>query len=113
MPKLVLPFTKVDNDDPGQTAAVTAVESTVSLAGGFFKIAAMGTDLLWKLGTAAVTVTSGSYLASGDQEIIEVPAGGATLRFIRSTNSSADGEINVAVVQIMEIPGQDGRQYRL
>lgn len=111
MPTLVIPVSKVDDTDPGQVVAVTAVEATVALAGGYYKLAAMGTSLLWKLGANAVTALTGSYLADGDQETIKVPSGGDTLRFIRSTNSTADGEVNVVVVNLFEVPGVDARPY--
>lgn len=114
MSKLVLPVAKVDDTDPGQVASVTAVEGTIAIAtGGHYKIAAMGTNLLWKLGTNAVTVTSGSYLKDGDQENIFVPDGGETLRFIRSTDSTGDGEINLVVTNIREIAGVDPRKYEV
>lgn len=114
MSKLVIPVAKVDDDDVGQVSSVTASEGTINIAtGGHYKIAAMGTSLLWKLGSTAVTITSGSYLADGDQENIYVPDGGETLRFIRSTNSTADGEINLVVTNIREIPGVDPREYEV
>lgn len=114
MTKLVLPVAKVDDTDPGQVASVTTSEGTLAIAkGGHYKIAAMGTNLLWKLGDNAVTVTSGSYLKDGDQENIYVPDGGGTLRFIRSTDSTADGEINLVVTNVREIPGVDPREYEV
>lgn len=112
MSKLVIPVAKVDDDDVGQVSSVTGTEGTIAIAtGGHYKIAAMGQPLLWKLGSTAVTITSGSYLAAGDQENIYVPDGGDTLRFILSSDSGGDGEINLVVTNIREIPGVDPRQY--
>jgi hypothetical protein len=115
MTTLVLPITKADNDDPGQVVAVTAVEDTVLLAGGLYKIAAMGQPLLWKVGTDPVTAAVGSYLGADDQELIRIPPTTTTipLRFILAANSTADGEINIAVANLYNMPGVDARPYSI
>lgn len=110
--KLSLPVTKVDDTDPGTVAAVTAAEGTIAIAtGGLYKIAAMGTSLLWKIGAVGVTAATGSYLADGDQELILIPEGGDTLRFIRSANATVNGEINLVVANLFKIPGVEPRNY--
>ena len=111
MATLIIPVAKADDTDVGIVAAVTAAQATQALVGGAYKIAAMGTNLLWKLGANAVDATKGSYLADGDQEVIFVPAGGDTLRFIRSANTTVDGEINIVPVQLFDVPGRDARPY--
>jgi len=109
--KLVVPVTKCDDADAGIVAAVTAAEGSTVLDGGWYKIAAMGTNLLWKIGAVAVDATTGSYLADGDQELIFVPADATPLRYIRSTNSTTDGEINIVVANLFDVPGVDPRNY--
>jgi hypothetical protein len=103
---LSLPFSVVTATKPGAVVACTAVADNVALSPGFYKIAAMGQPLLWKLADAAV-VTEGSYLAPGDQEIIKVPGdpGGPTvnLDFISSLEASADGEINIVEVEFYAV----------
>jgi len=111
MTKLVIPVVKCDDADNGGVVPVTALETVVSLQGGFYKIASMGTSLLWKLGAVSVDVTTGSYLPDGSQETILVPAGGADLRAIRSNNSTTDGELNIVVVNLFEVPGVEPRAY--
>lgn len=113
MTVLTLPFSRVDDDNVGSVTAVTAVETTVPLVGGIYKIAAMGTNIQWKKGDTPVTDITGSYLADGDQEVIKVAPGGETLRVIRSTNSSADGFYNLVVIELFEVPGADPRPYML
>lgn len=102
-------FTISDNTDTGVATAVTAVVASVTLAGGLYKIAAMGTPLLWKLGSTNVTNATGSYLAAGDQEVIYVAADNTKLSFIRSADATADGQINYVPVAIWEFPGGDLR----
>lgn len=116
MTTLIVPVTKADDTDPGQDLAVTAAANTVVLAAGFYKIAAVGTSLKWKLGTTtAVTASNGSYLADGDQELVQIPesatADDRTLAAIRSTNSVADGSLNIVPVLLFEVPGRDARNY--
>lgn len=115
MAKLTLPVAKVDDTDNGQDLAVTAAANTVVLAAGLYKIAAVGTSLKWKLGTGTtITADIGSYLADGDQELIRVLDGDAasrTLGAIRSNNSTADGELNIAVANLFEVPGVEPRNY--
>lgn len=119
MTKLVLPVTKVDDTDLGDVQAVTNAVGSVELPGGYYKIVPMGTNLLWKIGPTDVTVSTGSYLADGDQEIIFVPSdtsfplNGEKLSFIRSANTTVDGQINITVINVREIPAQDARPYRL
>jgi hypothetical protein len=116
MAQLVIPISKVDDVDLGQDAAVTAVEDTVALAGGLYKIAAVGTPLKWRIGDTALPATEGSYLAAGDQELVRVPApvDPATtrdLRFIRAPDALADGIINIVPVELYKVPGVDAREY--
>lgn len=111
MARVRLPITKCDDVDLGDVVAVTAAAATFAItAAGYYKIAAMGTPLLWKLGAVAVTATTGSYLAAGDQEVIWVPAP-QDLNFIRSTDATADGEINIVVANFITTPGMDPREY--
>ena len=112
MSRLTIPITKVDDDDRGEDIATSPVEATLTLVTGAYKIAAQGTSIKWKLGAVAVTASTGSYLADGDQEIIRIPVGDAnarTLRVIRSPNSVVDGEVNVTVANLYLIPTQDPR----
>lgn len=102
-------YTISDNTDVGAVTAVTAVVASVTLAGGLYKIAAMGTPLLWKLGSTNVTAATGSYLAAGDQEVIYVAADNTKLSFIRSADATADGQINYVPVAILEFPNGDLR----
>ena len=116
MTTLVLPVTKCDATDGGVVDAVTAVEDTIALAGGLYKIAAMGQPLLWRIGATAVTASVGSYLAAGDQEVIYIPppvspATDIPLRFILAADATGDGEINVVVVNLLEVPGNEPRNY--
>lgn len=115
MANLTVTVTKVDDTDVGQDLAVTVAAATVVLAAGFYKIAAVGTDLKWKLGTTTpVTTSNGSYLADGQYELIRVPEAAAderTLGAIRSANSTADGDLNIAVANIYAVPGVDPRNY--
>jgi hypothetical protein len=116
MTTLTLPITKVDDTDVGEVAAVTAVAALVALPGGLYKIAAMGQPLLWKIGAVDPTVATGSYLGADDQELIRIPspidpATDVDLRFILAANSTADGEINIAVVELYDVPGIDARPY--
>ena len=115
MAKLIIPVAKVDDTDPGQDLAVTAAANTVVLAKGFYKIAAVGTSLKWKTGTAVpVTADNGSYLADGDQETVEIKEGDAasrTIGAIRSNNATTDGELNIVVANLFEVPGVEPRNY--
>ena len=116
MSTLVLPISKVDDTDPGVDVAVTAVaEETTVLPAGMYKFAAVGTSLKWKLGTSTtITAAIGSYLANGDQEIIVVPddvADERTVGVIRSTNSVADGSLNIVIANLFTAPGVDPREY--
>jgi len=118
MATLVNFFTISSNADPGvvlPTTAIPAAPATpgfVDLPKGAFKIAAMSSGLLWKLGSASVTVATGSYLAAGDQEVIIVTdAAGARLWFGLPTLETTDGEINIVPVQVFQIPGRDFRKY--
>lgn len=111
MPKLILPFTISSNSDAGTVTAVTSAVGSTTLAKGLYKIAAVNVDFLWKLGSTNVSVSTGAYLASGDQEVIRVDADSTKLSWIRATHASADGQINIVPVEIYEIPGQDYRNY--
>lgn len=107
MTKLILPFTVANETETGDVYAVTAVVASQTLQPGIYKIAAMGTPLLWKLGATDVTVTTGSYLAAGDQELIKVPGVPGTdtvkISYIASSDSSGDGEINIAYCHLYEV----------
>ena len=115
MAKLILPITKCDDTDNGLDVAVTVAAATQVLAAGMYKIASVGTSVKWKLGTTVpVTAGIGSYLADGDQEIIVVPdavADERTVSVIRSTNSTADGSLNIVPANLYEAPGVDPRKY--
>jgi len=112
MARVQLPVTKCDDVDVGVVVAVTAAVATYTfLDAGQYKIAAMGTSLLWKLGAIDVTVATGSYLADGDQEVILVRNPNTDITFIRSANSTADGQANIVVANAVEFPGTDGRPY--
>lgn len=112
MPTLVLPVTLCDDNNAGADAAVSAVEGTVTLSAGYYKIGADGVSLKWRLGDTAVTASIGSLLADGDQEVIYVPADNTDLRFITSQGSTnASGFINYVPINIQEIPGVDPAQY--
>ena len=100
-----VPFAYADTDsatalDNGLVLTVDATDNDQALAAGVYKIAAMGTPLLWSVGTAVITNAEGSYLAAGDQELIVIPNGGDTLHFIRSADATVDGQINIVQVQI-------------
>lgn len=116
MTTLVVPVSKADDVDEGQYAAVSAAEGTVALAGGLYKIAAVGTSLTWKVGDVALVATKGSYLAPGDQELVRIeapvdPATTRTLRFIRAADATVDGQINIVPVELFDVPGVDARPY--
>lgn len=116
MTTLVIPISKVDDTDEGEYIATTAAEDTKALAGGLYKIAAVGQPLTWKIGDNALVNTKGSYLAAGDQELIRVknpvdPATTRSLRFMRAADAVADGQINIVVVELYDVPGEDARPY--
>ncbi len=110
MTKLVLPFAIVDETNLGVVDACGAVVgSQPALEPGIYKIAAMGEPLLWKIGATDVTVSTGSYLAAGDQEVIKVPGIPGTdtvkLSYIQSADGSGtDGEINIVLIHLFEVP---------
>jgi len=105
--QLVLPFSLVDDTETGDVYAVTAAAASQTLDPGIYKIAAMGSPLLWKLGPTDVTTATGSYLAAGDQELIKVPGVPGTdtvdISYILSSDASGDGEINIVLVNLYEI----------
>jgi hypothetical protein len=111
MAKQINSFTISSNADPGVVDTVTAVVASATLNAGVYKIAAMGTPIMWKLGSTDVTTTTGSYLAAGDQEVIFIEADSTKLSWIRSSDATADGYINYVPIQIVEIPGRDYRNY--
>ena len=111
MPKQVLPFTISSDADPGTCIATTAAVASVTLAKGVYKIAAVRTDMQWKLGPTNVTVNTGAFLGAGDQEVIRVGAAGTKLSFIRQDYATNDGKINIVPIEIYELPGQDYRNY--
>jgi acyl CoA:acetate/3-ketoacid CoA transferase beta subunit len=95
---LMLPITVANDADPGAVVDVTAVVDDVSLDLGYYKIAAMGQPLLWKIGDDDVTTTTGSYLAAGDQEVIRIPADTTKLSYISATDASGAGQLNIVRV---------------
>lgn len=105
--KLILPVVKCDADDAGVVAATTAAAGTTNLAPGLYKIAAMGSPLLWRTGATPVTNATGSYLAAGDQELIRIPGTPATdtvdLTYILSADASGDGQINIVKVYLYDV----------
>jgi hypothetical protein len=116
MTTMIIPIAIVDDVDEGQDAATTAVEDTVSLPGGLYKIAAMGAPLKWKIGDVALVATKGSYLAPGDQELVRIPApvDPATtreLRFILAPDATADGFINIVTANLYDVPGVAAAPY--
>ncbi len=99
-----MPFTQSSDADAGSVTAVTGVAASIALATkGLYKIAAMGQPILWKLGAAAVTQATGSYLAAGDQEVI-IADGATTLSVILSPEQALAGKVNVVPVQIRDLP---------
>jgi len=109
--KFKIPIT-IQNDDTkqGHVEAVTVAQGLIALDPGVYKVAAMGSDLMYYVGgTNTLDNTFGDFLAAGDQQIIIVPgdAGGAAvnLRHILAQSASADGFINVVEVGLYEFPG--------
>lgn len=111
MAKLTNYFTISSDTDTGTVSACTAAAASATLAAGVYKVAAMGTPMLWKLGPTNVTTSTGSYLASGDQEVIYVEVDNTKLSWIRSPDATADGNINYVPVQLVDLPGRDYRKY--
>jgi hypothetical protein len=111
MPRYTVPISLVDDANPGVVIPTTAVVDDVTLDYGWYKIAAMGEPLLWKLGPTDVTVTTGSYLAAGDQELISVLADGTKFSFILSSEAAADGEINIVFAGNGVMPGSAPHNY--
>lgn len=111
MPRYTIPISLVDNTNPGTVVPTTAVVDDVTLAYGWYKIAAMGEPLLWKLGSTDVTVVTGSYLAAGDQELISVLADNTKLSFILSSEAAGDGEINIVFAGNGVMPGSAPANY--
>jgi hypothetical protein len=111
MATLINFFTQSSDDQPGVVEPVTAAADSMNLARGTWKIAAMGTDLLWKLGDDDVTTGTGSFLAAGDQEVVLVTDVSVKLSWIRASLAADDGEINVVPVIIFDVPGQDLANY--
>lgn len=102
-------YTISSNTDPGAVTACTAAATTQSIAKGIYKLAAMGSDLLWKLGSVAVTTTTGAYLAAGDQEVIHVLTA-TSISFIRTAAATADGNINIVPIELFDTPTGDYRK---
>lgn len=111
MTKLVIPITQSDNANPGQVLDVTDVVDDVTLNYGYYKIAAMTVGLLWKKGSADVTVTTGSFLGANDQEVIFIEADNTKLSYIRDPGATENGRINIIFVNITEIPGIVPQNY--
>lgn len=109
-PPFRIPVTLSDNANPGSFSPSysAASVSAVTLGVGYYKIAAASEDVLWKKGSTAVTDTTGSFLAAGDQEVILVEDADTVLTWIRSPDASGDGKFNVVPVEFMEVPGRDG-----
>lgn len=108
-PPYRIPIAKVDDDDPGISAAVTAADAATPLTQGWYIIAADSVPLRWKLGDDAVTTTTGAFLGPYDQQVIRVPAGGDNLRYIRDGAATADGRITINVAQFPEIDTENPR----
>lgn len=109
-----IPIAQVTAADPGQDIVVTVANATLALAAGYYKIAAEGAPMRWKLGAVAVTNTTGSFLGQNDQEVIEIPAqtppATTVLNVIRSNSATADGRLNVVSVRFATPYGRDSGQ---
>lgn len=113
MARIVLPVTKCDATaaNAGVIATVTSTANTTALDKGWYKIAALNGDLLWRIGATNVTQSTGSFLAEGDQELIEILADATNISYIYPAHEAADGQINIVPIVIREVPGEDGRNY--
>lgn len=108
-PPFRIPVPLCDESNPGTQLVVTAAAATTMLAHGFYLIAAEDQPLKWKLGATAVTPATGSFLAAGDQVVIEVPADATTLSVIRAASAAADGVMALNPAVFKEIATQDPR----
>jgi hypothetical protein len=108
-PPFRIPVTKCDDTDPGDflPALGSASVSTATLDHGFYKIAAAGQGLLWKTGLTPVGASIGSYLAAGDQEVIEVVSDNTLLTWMLEPSASADGNINIVRTVFTEVKTRD------
>lgn len=109
-PPFRLPIPKADDDDPGVSVTTTAVEDATTILGiGYYLLAAEGQPLRWKEGAIAVTATTGSFLAAGDQTLVRITAAATPLRLIRSGTATADGVAVVNPAVFVEISSEDPR----